>query len=187
MKERFLEIHGVLKTMNYSSKKLISENLENWFTMDHILFGGIPESYMPKTVYENYLQLKKTYLSSLFEMYNFIGYDSKYIDCPTDRQQLEKFALTSISEARKLSAQFFLKESKMFSKLLKESKKEKLDRNMKKIQLSSLFEHAFITKQMLSAKRPNNTESPKFLLLRNCLTECKKELIDLSLKYFKVK
>lgn len=173
--------------MNYSTKKLISENLENWFTMDHILFGGIPQSYMPKPVYENYLQLKKTYLSSLFEMYSFVGYNSKYIDCPTNRASIEKLALKSINEARKDSAKFLITESKKLGKILKESKKETIDRNMKKIRLSSLFESAFLTKQLASAKRPNNFESPKFLLLRNCLTECKKELIGLSMKYFKMK
>jgi len=173
--------------MNYSAKKLISENLENWFVLDHILFGGIPQSYMPKPVYENYLQLKKTYLSSLFEMYNFVGYQSKYVDCPKDRAEIELNALTAVAESRKLSAKFLIKESKKFGKMLKESKKENLDSNVKKLRLSSLFESSFLTAQMKSAKRPNNFESPKFLLLRNCLTECKKELIGLSLKYFNVK
>ena len=170
--------------MNYSSKKLISENLENWFVMDHILFGGIPQSYMPKTIYENYLELKKTYLSSLYEMYRFVGYSSKYIDCPKSRTEIEKSALKSINEARKLSAKFLIKESKKLGKVLKESKKEMFDSNLKKIRLSSMFECAFFTKQLSEATRPNNFESPKYLLLRNCLTECKKELIGLSLKYF---
>lgn len=173
--------------MNYSAKKLVAENLENWFTVDHILFGGIPKSYMPKTVYENYLQLKKTYLSSLYEMYNFVGYQSKYIECPSNRVEIEKNALKSINEARKLSAKVLIKESKKFGKLLKESKKEDINDNVKRIKLSSLFESAFMTSQLANAKRPNNFESPKFLLLRNCLTECKKELIALSLKYFKTK
>ena len=173
--------------MNYSTKKLMSENLENWFVMDHILFGGIPQSYMKKPVYENYLQLKKTYLSSLFEMYNYIGYQSKYIDCPKNRAEIENNALVSMNEARKLSSKFLIKESKKFGKVLKESKKEMLDTNIKKIRLSSLMESAFTTCQFASAKKPNNFESPKFLLLKNCLTECKKELIGLSLKYFKMK
>ena len=170
--------------MNYSSKKLISENLENWFTMDHILFGGIPKSYMPKTVYEGYLQLKKTYLSSLYEMYNFMGYKSKYIECPKNTEDIQLNALKSIREARQISARRLVQESKKLSKLLKESKKENLDINVKKIALSSLIESAFITRQMKMASKPNNVESPKYLLLRNCLTECKKELINLSIKYF---
>ena len=170
--------------MNYSSKKLISENLENWFVMDHVLFGGIPETYLPKPVYENYLQLKKTYLSSLYEMYNFIGYKSKYIECPKSKEDIQLNALKSIREARQISARRLVQESKKLGKILKESKKENLNSNVKKISLSSLIESAFITRQMKMASKPNNVESPKYLLLRNCLTECKKELINLSMKYF---
>lgn len=170
--------------MNYSSKKLISENLENWFTMDHILFGGIPQSYMPKKVYEGYLQLKKNYLSSLYEMYNFMGYKSKYIDCPKKSETLQLNALVSLREARKISAKNLISQSKNFGKVLKESKKENLDSNIKKLNLSSLMESAFIIRQMKACSRPNNAESPKYILLRNCLTESKKELINLSIKYF---
>lgn len=186
-KNDFLLVHGVLKTMNYSSKKLISENLENWFVMDHILFGGIPDSYMPKPICEKYLRLKQNYLTTLFEMYKFVDYQSKYIDCPKHRVEIEMNALRSISEARKISARYLLNESKRLAKILKESKNQDIDTNVKRLQLSSLIESSFITNQMIHARKPNNTESPKFLLLRNCLTECKKELIDLSIKYFKSK
>ena len=50
-----------------------------------------------------------------------------------------------------------------------------------------MFESAFIDRQFKAAKKPNNLGSPKFLLLQNCLTECKKELIQMSMKYFKTK
>lgn len=173
--------------MNYSSKKLISENLENWFVVDHILFGGIPNSYMPKPIYEKYLRLKQNYLTTLFEMYRFVDYQSKYIDCPKDRVDIEMNALNAISEARKISSKFLIKESKRFAKILKESKNQDVDTNIKKLQLSSLFESSFITGQLSQARKPNNMESPKFVLLKNCLSECKKELIDLSIKYFKSK
>lgn len=173
--------------MNYSSKKLISENLENWFTMDHILFGGIPKSYLNETSLKKYEELKKIYLTSLYEMYKYIGYTSKYQDCPTNSVDIEIKSLKSIHEARILSARKLVKESKKIANVLKESKKELLNTNLKKIQLSSLFESAFVDRQFKSAKNPNNFGSPKFLLLQNCLTECKKELIAMSLKYFRNK
>lgn len=173
--------------MNYSSKKLITENLENWFTMDHILFGGIPKSYLSEASLKKYEQLKKTYLASLYEMYRYVGYSSKYQDCPTDSSQIELMSLKSIHEARILASKKLVAEAKKLSKVIKESKKEVIDSNIKKLQLSSLFEAAFIDRQFKAAKNPNNFGSPKFLLLQNCLTECKKELIAMSMKYFKNK
>ena len=63
--------------MNLPKKKLISEMLENWFVADHILFGGIPEAYLKENdTYQKYLQLKKNYFETLFEMYQLVGYTS---------------------------------------------------------------------------------------------------------------
>lgn len=173
------------KTMNLLKKKLISEMLENWYVADHILFGGIPECYMKKEVYESYLQLKKNYFETLFEMYNLIGYTSKYLDVPKSSNEIQFNALGSIRECKQLASRTMIAEAKQFGKLLKESKKIDLVSNVKKLQLSCQFESAFIDNQFKTAKRINNMNDPKFILLKNCLNECKKELINLSIKYMK--
>ena len=162
--------------MNLPKKKLISEMLENWFVADHILFGGIPEAYLKENdTYQKYLQLKKNYFETLFEMYQLVGYTSN---------EIEFNALKSIREARRLSANTLLNESAHFTKLISESKGD-VDSNIRKISLSCQFESAFLTKQLSAAKNPNGVNDTKFILLKNCLTECKKELINLSLKYMK--
>lgn len=171
--------------MNYSKRKLISEMLENWFTVDHILFGGIPKAYLTdKEVYESYLNLKKSYCETLFEMYTLIGYTSKYADNPANSSIIKVNALNTIEEVKKLAARTLVNESKSFSKILKESK-QPLEENIKRLNYSCQFESAFITNQIRKASRPNSVNDPKFILLKNCLSECKKELINFSIKYFK--
>lgn len=171
--------------MNLLKRKLISEMLENWYVADHILFGGIPECYMKKEVFESYLQLKKNYFETLFEMYNLIGYTTKYIDRPKSSNEIQFNALKTVRESRQLASRTMVTEAKHFGKLLKESKKTNLASNVKKLQLSCQFESAFIDSQFKSARRLNNMNDPKFVLLKNCLNECKKELINLSIKYMK--
>lgn len=172
--------------MNFSKKKLISEMIEDWYVADHILFGGIPRSYIKSNkLYESYLNLKKNYFETLFEMYNLVGYTSKYIECPKNDKQLQLNALNTIKEARILAAKTLIKESKNFSKVLKESKEENIQKNVKKLQLSCQFESAFMNSQLKTAKKINNINDPKFILLKNCLNECKKELINYSIKYMK--
>lgn len=178
-------LYGVLYNMNLPKKKLISEMLENWFVADHILFGGIPQAYLTEgDVYKKYLQLKKNYFETLFEMYQLVGYTSKYMNCPKNSNEIEFSALKSVREARKLSANTLLIESSHFTKLLSESKGD-VDSNIRKVSLSCQFESAFLTKQLSAAKNPNGVNDTKFVLLKNCLTECKKELINLSLTYMK--
>lgn len=170
--------------MNLAQKKLISEMMENWYVTDHILFGGIPQSYLKKPLFEKYLQLKKNYLETLFEMYNFIGYTSKYLECPKNSKEIQISALKTVRESRKLASTTLLKESKNFAKILTESKNHS-DLDIKKLQKSCLFESAFMDRQFKAARRVNNMNDPKFILLKNCLAECKKELINLSVKYMK--
>lgn len=158
--------------------------MENWYVTDHILFGGIPQSYLKKPLFEKYLQLKKNYLETLFEMYNFIGYTSKYLECPKNSKEVQINALDTIKEARKIASKTLIKESKNFAKILTESKNHS-DTDIKKLQLSCIFESAFIDNQLRTARRINNINDPKFILLKNCLSECKKELINLSVKYMK--
>ena len=176
---------GVFIIMNLAKKKLITEMMENWFVADHILFGGIPKSYLKKkSVYESYLKLKKNYIETLFEMYNLIGYTSKYIECPKSSQEVEINALKSVREAKKLASRTLVTESKYFAKILTESKKNS-EVDVKKLQLSCMFESAFFDNQFKMARRVNNMNDPKFILLKNCLNECKKELINYSIKYMK--
>ena len=158
--------------------------LENWFVLDHILFGGIPKSYLSESDYKKYLDTKKSYLQTLFEMYNFVGYTSKYIDCPESSVDIQVRALKSVRESRQLTARTLVKEAKQFSKILTESKSHS-NKDIEKLRLSCMFENSFITSQLHSAKRPNNMNSPKFILLKNCLTECKKEMINLSVNNMK--
>jgi len=172
-------------TISIAKKKLISEMMENWYTADHILFGGIPEAYMKKPVYESYLKCKKSYFESLFEMYNLIGYTSKYIDIPSNSMEVKLNSLRSVRESKQLASKTLLKEAKQFSKLLKESKEENIDSNVKKLQLSCQFESAFIDTQFKNARKLNNMNDPKFILLKNCLNESKKELINYSVTYMK--
>ncbi len=172
-------------TISIAKKKLISEMMENWYTADHILFGGIPEAYMKKPVYESYLKCKKSYFESLFEMYNLIGYTSKYIDIPSNSMEVKLNSLKTVRESKQLASKTLLKEAKQFSKLLKESKEENVDSNIKKLQLSCQFESAFIDSQLKNARKLNNMNDPKFILLKNCLNESKKELINYSVTYMK--
>ena len=172
-------------TISIAKKKLISEMMENWYTADHILFGGIPEAYMKKPVYESYLKCKKSYFESLFEMYNLIGYTSKYVDIPSNSMEVKLNSLKSVRESKQLASKTLLKEAKQFSKLLKESKEENIDSNVKKLQLSCQFESAFIDTQFKNARKLNNMNDPKFILLKNCLNESKKELINYSVTYMK--
>lgn len=172
-------------TISIAKKKLISEMMENWYTADHILFGGIPEAYMKKPVYESYLKCKKSYFESLFEMYNLIGYTSKYVDIPSNSMEVKLNSLKSVRESKQLASKTLLKEAKQFSKLLKESKEENIDSNIKKLQLSCQFESAFIDTQFKNARKLNNMNDPKFILLKNCLNESKKELINYSVTYMK--
>lgn len=172
-------------TISIAKKKLISEMMENWYTADHILFGGIPEAYMKKPVYESYLKCKKSYFESLFEMYNLIGYTSKYVDIPSNSMEVKLNSLRSVRESKQLASKTLLKEAKQFSKLLKESKEENIDSNVKKLQLSCQFESAFIDTQFKNARKLNNMNDPKFILLKNCLNESKKELINYSVTYMK--
>ena len=172
-------------TISIAKKKLISEMMENWYTADHILFGGIPEAYMKKPVYESYLKCKKSYFESLFEMYNLIGYTSKYVDIPSNSMEVKLNSLKSVRESKQLASKTLLKEAKQFSKLLKESKEENIDSNVKKLQLSCQFESAFIDVQFKNARKLNNMNDPKFILLKNCLNESKKELINYSVTYMK--
>jgi len=170
--------------MNYTKKKLISEMLESWYVLDHILFGGIPKSYLKESDYQKYLQLKKTYVQTLFEMYTFVGYHTKYTDCPADQSEIQIMALKTVRESKVHASKTLINESKKFSKILKESK---INENLgiKKLSLSCQFESAFFTNQIKRATKPNNFDNPKCILLKNCLNECKKELINLSIKNMK--
>ena len=175
--------------MDIIKKKLITEMLQDWYIIDDILFGGIPKYYISeKQDYKNYLQLKKTYLSTLFEYYNHINYKSRITEIPKNSKQLKEES-SNIYESCDEQVLSEMKENrKNISKIIQEGisleDSDKIDHRLSLIRKSSVFNKCFMESANSFCVNKSNISDVKGILLNNCLTEARKELIKYSIQYY---
>lgn len=174
------------KTIN---KKLITESIQGWYVLDNILFDGCPDVYLKEhnDVLSNYNNLKKTFLKTVFEFYNLIGYKSSFITMPKTHGEIEHRALT-IFEGLKHDVDIeFSKNKKKYCKIISEGVDFNNDSLLKKrtnfLGRSLMIENHFINKPLRMRKHKITQE--RLILIKNCLTEVTQQLLNISNKYFK--
>lgn len=175
--------------MDIIKKKLTTEMLQDWYILDNILFGGNPKYYMSENSdYKDYLLLKKTYLSTLFEYYNHINYKSRFTSLPKNAKQLrlescnicDRYESECLSEMRKNRKKI----SAFVSEGLTMKTSGKINDRLSLIKTNMLFDKCFMEHANSNCLRKSNIDDVKGILLNNCLTEAKKELIKYSIKYY---
>lgn len=173
---------------NIIHKKLVVEMFHDWYVLDHILFGGNPQKYLNEANHGHYLKLKKAYLSSLFEFYDHIGYKSRFMTLPKNSKQLISEAKSYYNKMLKESARKLKDNSKKYTKIVSEglsvNDSDLIDSRISKLTTSILFDKCFMENSQKYAIKQSNIKDMKGVLLNNCLTEARKELIQLSSNYF---
>lgn len=167
----------------------MSEMVSDWYFLDNALFNGNPKSYLSESDYKKYLSTKKILLTTLFEMYQYIGYSSRLPDIPKNSDEIKMEALRTCLSSRKTSARFISENRDRLIKPLTEGVQQG-DGSKVIVENRSRKLFLFYTVENVLKKIPNKTcairnriDDMKYCLLDNCIKECKKELISLSVKY----
>ena len=96
---------------NTHKKLLMAKILECWYSTDSILFNNHARNIIQEgTVYKEYITLKASLLSNLFEYWCKIGYSPKDT-FPKNEKALMESAVIIASRAKKLAASLIGKES----------------------------------------------------------------------------
>lgn len=174
---------------NIIHKKLVVEMFHDWYVLDHILFNGDPKKYLNESAQKKYSSLKKIYLQSLMEFYEHIGYKSRFAVLPKNSKQLITEAKDYFKKMLKESARKLKDNSTKYTKLISEGLTENnsslIDNRISQLKTSILFDKCFMENSQRYAIKKSNIKDIKGILINNCLTEARKELIQLSIKYFK--
>lgn len=175
--------------MDIIKKKLIAEMLQDWYIIDNILFGGIPKYYISeKQDYNNYLRIKKTYLSTLFEYYNHINYKSRINDIPKNSKELKEQSYDIYEYCDKMVLSEMKENRKNISKIVQEGltleTSNKIDHRLSMLRKSSLFNKCFMENANEFCVHKSKINDVRGILLNNCLTEARKELIKYSYMYY---
>lgn len=171
-------------------KKLITEMFDGWYMIDNILFGSTPTKYLREgsLEYATYLDLKKVFLTTLCEFYQHIGYKSPYSTLPRNSKQVIKESRQRynviVRECCKELRDNKEKYIKLISEGLNHSDSRKVDSRLSSIKMSMLFNKCFMETAQRRAINQANMNDVRGIILTNCLTEARKELISLSKKYY---
>ena len=171
-------------------KKLITECIRGWFILDNMMFNGSADECLKenKAVLNEYNQLKKTFLKTVFEYYNKIGYKSSFNVLPRTSKELEKSANVVTESLKKdLSKQFIMHEKK-YCKMIAEGINYNDDKLLEKrtnyLGRSLMIENHFI-KNPTKTCYGSNLSIQELNIYKNCLTECINSMLKIAYKYNK--
>lgn len=173
--------------MNKTIKnRLIVEAIQGWHIFDRVLFGNTPTKYLKPAVQEQYDQLKKKYLLTLVEFYTKIGYKGSYAAMPKTDAEIDYNAYVVTEGLKKDFSVEFEKNKKSYTKCISEGVSS-IDDDLLKLRTSyfcksMMLENCFVNKPLSSC--PNNLSKTELSLYKNCLTEVKNQLLNISKKYY---
>ena len=180
----------IFKMNKIIGKKLIAESIRGWFVLDNILFGGKPDEFLKEHANKlnEYNQLKKKFLSTIFEFYDKIGYKSSFIKPPTNTEQMKTSArIVCESLKKELGKQFSINE-KDYCKVIAEgvdvNNDKLLQTRTRYLGRSLMIENFFLTKP-LKCVCGGNIIAQESVIYRNCLTQLSNAMLDISCKYYK--
>ena len=180
--------------MNKTKKAIIARNLENWFTIDKILFNEDASKVIASGQdYKQYLFIKASLLSNLYEYWNCIGYNPKKIVIAENTNQMIKMAEASKRNSMKLSAKMLKSESvrkKLAKKIMKEavskgfSLSEKISKKLttEKFLCMSL-DNALIALPLLESKKVEDISGFKMDILEEAHRMLRTNLVRIAFKY----
>jgi len=172
-------------------KKLMTECIRGWYVLDNILFGGQPDTYLKesKGMLNTYNQLKKKYLTTVFEFYVKCGYKSSFDVLPKNSNQVEGSAkIVTESLKKDLNKQFTMKQ-KDFCKIISEGVDPKNDallaHRTRYFGRSMMIENFFINNPLKHCKRNIKWNAQEKTLIESCLRETRDAMLKISSKYYK--
>lgn len=167
----------------------MSEMVSDWYFLDNALFNGKPKDYLSESDYKKYISTKKIMLTTIYEMYQYIGYKSRLVDIPKNTDEIKMEAFRACASSRKTSAKFISENRSRLLKPLTEGLEQSdrtaviLENRSKRLFLLYTLENVLKNRPLKSCNRPNRIDDMKYCLLDNCIKECKKELISLSSRF----
>jgi hypothetical protein len=179
-------------------KSLIGKILEEWFTIDSILFNDHARNTINDgNVYKEYVSLKAGMLENLYEYYSFIGLNPK-VSTPRDLKQLIENSVLSARRAKKLAVEVIYKEStkkKIKEKILRESKKLNIqdinkfsDKIIEEKLIQYALDNALIGLPLMESKKVDvSCDTFKCKLLEESHRTYRDSLIHLALGCNKIK
>ena len=98
--------------MDKTFKTRVSTNLENWYSIDSILFNGHARNIIREgSAYREYCVLKAGLLSNLFEYWNHVGYKPKNRVIPNTVKTLQESAVNTAKKSKMLASDMLSKNS----------------------------------------------------------------------------
>lgn len=176
--------------MNKNAKKrLITECIRGWYILDNVLFGGKPEYYLKehKKVQNDYNQLKKKYLTTIFEFYTKIGYKSTYITLPKNSEQIECSARFISESLKKDLNKEFNKNYQKYCKIITENvdiRNEKILEKRTHYLGRMMMLEKFFVQTPYKSRCVRQLNDQEIAIYKNCLSTLCESLINISSKYY---
>lgn len=187
--------------MNGSTKKLIAENLRNWYFVDSVLLNGHAKHVITDDKdYREYLNLKAALMSNIYEFYTHIGYKSKG-EVYTKDSDVQRAAVTEAKKSKLVSAKMIqendfkksiknqiVKEFKRYSNKVDESQHNKLQSLIAEHALNERFlkmclDNVLLAEPIIKCLYEDKISDFKGSLLEQSHLTIRNEIVALSKKY----
>jgi hypothetical protein len=113
-----------------TQKAVIAKNLKNWYIIDSILFNANAREVIAEgAVFKEYVALKASLLSNLYEYYQHVNYAPVDSDTPSSVRTLQESAVTEAKKGKSLSADLLSIDkfkAKLKNHIVAESKKHNI-------------------------------------------------------------
>ena len=93
-------------------KKIITKLLENWYSIDSVLLNGHAKDVIVEgTKFKEYIVMKASLLSNVYEYWQKVKYEPSEEEMPSDVNSLQESAVVTAKKVKELSAKMLKREN----------------------------------------------------------------------------